>query len=244
VSATSAEHVPIMVRHNCPVAGCKKTFGQRSDATRHALSVHHRRKYQCKLCPKSFSSKEMVKAHHLNVHLHRRWKCSECLKVFRWQCNLYKHRCRGNPLPQPFACKHCHKSYAHTSGLSRHQKDTGHQRNPKAPKCDVEKERKYQPEPGVTEEVVVQLFRRRHRSRRKWVVGEGVSSGLNPTLLATVHAAGGLVTSDDDSLTPTLMLAAQRPTIVCDGSSSEYGQPWEGKKTMPLPTLLAKHFTA
>ena len=238
MSATSAEHVPIMVRHNCPVAGCKKTFGQRSDATRHALSVHHRRKYQCKLCPKSFSSKEMVKAHHLNVHLHRRWKCSECLKVFRWQCNLYKHRCRGNPLLKTFACKHCHKSYAHLSGLSRHKRDC------KAPKCDVEKDTKYQPEPRVTEEVMVRPFRRRHRSRRKWVVGEGVSSGLIPTLLATGHAAGGLVTSDDDSLTPTLVLAAQWPTIVCDGSSSEKGQPREGKKTMPLPTLLATHCIA
>ena len=235
MSAISVEHLPTKARHNCPVAGCKKTFGQKSDATRHVLNVHHGRKYHCEVCPKSFSSKEMVKAHHLNVHLHRRWKCSECLKVFRWQCNLYKHRCRGNPLLKTFACKHCHKSYAHLSGLSRHKRDC------KASKCDVEKDRKYQPEPRVTEEVMVRPFRRRHRSRRKWVVGEGVSSGPIPTLLATGHAAGGLVTSDDDSLTPTLVLAAQWPTIVCDGSSSEKGQPREGKKTMPLPTLLATH---
>ena len=188
--------------------------------------------------PQLISSKEMVKVHNLNVHLHRRWKCSECLKLFRWQCNLYKHRCRGNPLLKTFACKHCHKSYAHLSGLSRHKRDC------KASKCDVEKDRKYQPEPRVTEEVMVRPFRRRHRSRRKWVVGEGVSSGPIPTLLATGHAAGGLVTSDDDSLTPTLVLAAQWPTIVCDGSSSEKGQPREGKKTMPLPTLLATHCIA
>ena len=61
MSAISVEHLPTKARHNCPVAGCKKTFGQKSDATRHVLNVHHGRKYHCEVCPKSFSSKEMYK---------------------------------------------------------------------------------------------------------------------------------------------------------------------------------------
>ena len=120
----------------------------------------------------------------------------------------------------------CHRSYVHLSGLSRHKKDC------KAAKSGVKKDRGSQQEPVVVEEVIVQSGR--HTSWRR-VPRKAVSSGPSPTLLAMVGVPDEDGVSDDDTLTPTLVLAARWPTIVCPGDSIQEMKPWQRKKrTMPL----------
>jgi len=76
----------------------------------------------------------------------------------------------------------------------------------------------------VTEEVIVLPSRK------------AVSPGLSPTLLTTVSVRDEDVVSDDDTLTPTLVLAARWPMIVCAGDSTQEIKPWQRKKkTMPFP---------
>ena len=110
----------------CEYPGCNKSFSQKSDAKRHYLNVHKGRKYSCPQCSKMFSSREMVKAHCQNVHEKKRWSCTQCEKVFRWHCNFVKHNCRGKPIVKKYKCPSCSKSYAHTSGLSRHKRMCNH----------------------------------------------------------------------------------------------------------------------
>jgi uncharacterized Zn-finger protein len=106
----------------CQHPGCNKTFSQKSDAKRHYLNVHQGRKFACEICSKTFSSREMVRAHTQNVHENKRWECTQCAKVFRWQRNIIKHKCRGQPLIKKHKCPYCKRAYAHVSGLSRHKR--------------------------------------------------------------------------------------------------------------------------
>lgn len=106
---------------------CAKTFKVQSAVQRHERIHSGDRPFKCDFagCNKAFAQKEMLKRHS-SIHLsmdEAPFKCSFCKRGFRQKAPLSVHIAKEHSedsQASTHACTICHKTFAHSSGLSRH----------------------------------------------------------------------------------------------------------------------------
>ncbi|CAO1430637.1 unnamed protein product [Diamesa tonsa] len=102
---------------------CSKGFKSNSAMERHRRVHTGIKPFVCEICQKTFNQNELLKRH-MSIHLDvAPFKCDQCSKRFKQKDPLKQHIAKfhsNNPITHPFDCIICQKSFAHSSGLSRH----------------------------------------------------------------------------------------------------------------------------
>ena len=120
-------------RHNCendieqppPTLQCNqctRTFGSKSDLTRHIESVHYQEHFECPSCDLNFSRRDNFELHWGKKHLKTPKFCVTCGMKFENYSELQRHSEKAKC--STLKCQICQKTFSCKSALRRHKRDT------------------------------------------------------------------------------------------------------------------------
>ncbi|OXA45423.1 hypothetical protein Fcan01_20258 [Folsomia candida] len=111
-------------RFPCGFLGCKKTFLQKREVSRHIKTVHAENpvRFPCTLCGKEFNTRAHLESHTPTHTTERPFKCTKCGRGFSRRTDMRNHdlthleRCAR----QMFKCPVCLQTYLTARGLQLH----------------------------------------------------------------------------------------------------------------------------
>ena len=101
---------------------CLKTFGSRSDLTRHIESVHYQEHFECQSCDLTFTRKDNLEIHREKQHQKTCNICETCGKKFKYHSDLFRHSEEAKC--STLKCEICQKTFSRPRDLQRHRRDS------------------------------------------------------------------------------------------------------------------------